>query len=76
MRYIKGFAKRINKNNAKLRMVHKNNPCLNDDFPFVKLFSVSASATNGVIAVENPIPNDIAIKIKLSPIEDTDLDET
>jgi hypothetical protein len=27
----------------------------------------SASATNGVIAVENPIPNDKAMNIKLFP---------
>ena len=41
--------------------MHKNKPCLNADFPFLKSFSESASATNGVIAVENPIPKDMAI---------------
>ena len=30
----------------------------------VKFCSESASATNGVMAVENPIPKDMAIKIK------------
>ena len=49
--------------------MHKNKPCLNEDLPLKKLFSESASATNGVMAVENPMPNDIAIKTKLLPKE-------
>ncbi len=49
------------------KTVHKNKPCLKADLPLSKLPSASASATNGVIAVEKPIPIDIAIKIKLLP---------
>ena len=51
------------------KTVHKNKPCLNEDFPFEKFPSESASASKGVIAVEKPIPKDIAIKIKLLPKE-------
>ena len=69
IKYINGLANSISKNNNKLKTIHKNKPCLKDDFPFKKLFSESASAINGVIAVENPIPRDIAIKIKLFPKE-------
>lgn len=47
--------------------MHKNNPCLNVDFALSKLFDESASAIKGVIAVEKPIPSDIAINIKLFP---------
>ena len=48
-------------------MVHRNKPCLKDDLPSEKLLAASASATKGVIAVEKPIPIDIAINIKLFP---------
>ena len=33
-------------------IVHKNKPCLKVDFAFEKLLEESASAINGVIAVE------------------------
>lgn len=49
------------------KTVHDNSPCLMAERPFTTSPAASASATNGVIAVENPIPNDIAIKIKLFP---------
>ena len=48
-------------------IVHKNKPCLKVDFAFEKLLEESASAINGVIAVEKPIPIDIAMNIKLLP---------
>ncbi len=67
MKYINGFAANIIKNNATPKVVHRNKPCLHTDLPLAKLFSPSASATNGVIAVENPIPKDMAINIKLLP---------
>ena len=69
MAYIKGLAKKTAPTNAMPKTVHKNSPCLKEDFPFSKLFSPSASATKGVIAVEKPIPKDIAINIKLFPKE-------
>ena len=39
------------------------------DFASEKFFETSASAINGVIAVENPIPIDMAMNIKLFPKE-------
>ena len=42
-------------------------PCLKAFFPLTILFDESASATNGVMAVVNPIPKDIAMNIKLFP---------
>jgi hypothetical protein len=58
-----------NKNMLIPIIVHKNKPCLKVDFAFEKLFEESASAINGVIAVEKPIPIDIATNIKLLPNE-------
>ena len=51
------------------KVVHKNSPCLYADFACLKLLEASASAINGVIAVEKPIPIDMAINIKLFPKE-------
>ena len=62
-----GFAKNTSKKRSTPKIVHKNNPCLNDDLPRLKSFAESASAIKGVIAVENPIPKDIATNIKLLP---------
>ena len=52
-----------------LKIVQRSNPCLNAFFPSEILLEVSASATNGVIAVQKPIPKDIAINTKLLPSE-------
>ena len=51
------------------KTVHRNKPCLKVDLAFRKLLEESASAINGVMAVEKPIPIDIAINIKLFPNE-------
>ena len=67
--YINGFAIKTIKKSAMPKTVQRNRPCLNDDFPAAKLFSPSASATKGVMAVENPIPKLMAINIKLLPNE-------
>ena len=45
----------------------KNKPFLYVDLACFRLSEESASAINGVIAVEKPIPIDIAINIKLFP---------
>src|SRR5699024_2403122 len=62
-----GFANnRIpNKKNAKIEQSIK--PCLKADFPSAIFPEASASATRGVIAVEKPMPKDIATNIKLLP---------
>jgi len=65
--YIKGFAKSNIKKSSNPKTVHRKKPCLKIDFPLVKFFSESASATKGVMAVENPIPRDMATKTKLLP---------
>ena len=64
---MRGFAKNTNRNKETPKTVHKNRPCLNADFPFEKCLAASASATKGVMAVEKPIPKDMAINIKLLP---------
>ena len=69
MAYMSGLATKTIRNKAIPRTVHKKSPCLKEDFPFSKFPSPSASATNGVMAVEKPIPNDMAINIKLFPRE-------
>ena len=67
--YIKGLAKKTAPTSAMPKTIHKKSPCLKEDFPFSKSPSPSASATKGVIAVEKPIPKDMAINIKLLPRE-------
>ena len=67
MAYIKGLAKKTAPTRTIPNNVHKKSPCLKDDFPFLKSPSASASATKGVIAVEKPMPKDMAINIKLLP---------
>ena len=47
----------------------RNSPFLKIILPLASLLAPSASAIKGVIAVENPIPKDIAINIKLFPNE-------
>ena len=64
-KYSIGSAKNTPKNNRILSTVHRKRPCLKVDFPTSKLPSPSASAIKGVIAVEKPIPKDMAINIKL-----------
>ena len=46
---------------------HKNKPCLKVDFASLKLSDESASAIKGVMAVEKPIPIDMAMNKKLFP---------
>lgn len=62
-----GFAKKTTSTKKTPKIPHRKSPCLNEDFPLIKFCSASASATNGVIAVEKPMPSDIAINIKLFP---------
>ena len=63
------MSKRIIKKSKTLKIVQRIKPCLKAFLPSEILFEASASATRGVIAVENPIPKDIAIKTKLLPSE-------
>ena len=65
--FNRGLDKRIIKKRITLKMELNKRPCLNAYFPELILFEESASATSGVMAVVNPIPRDIAIKIKLFP---------
>lgn len=67
IKYMSGLAKNTIRNNEIPKTVHKNNPCLNVDFAWSKLLDESASAISGVIAVEKPIPKDMAMNIKLFP---------
>lgn len=65
--YIMGLQSRMSKKRANPRPVHKTKPCFRADFPEVIFPAPSDSATKGVMAVEKPIPRDIAIKTKLLP---------
>ncbi len=67
--YMSGLHSRIRKNKASPKTVQSTNPCLSADFPEAVSFAPSDSATSGVMAVENPIPRDIAMNTKLFPKE-------
>ena len=67
--YISGLQSRIRKNKASPKTVQSTNPCLSADFPEAVSFAPSDSATSGVMAVEKPIPKDIAMNTKLLPKE-------
>src|SRR5699024_12590097 len=62
--YITGLATNNTPNKKTAKIVQSTSPCLNADLPPNISYAASASATSGVIAVENPIPNDIAMYIK------------
>jgi len=66
---MSGLQSRIRKNKASPKTVQSTNPCLSADFPEAVSFAPSDSATSGVMAVENPIPRDIAMNTKLLPKE-------
>ena len=67
IKYIIGFDKTTKINKATPIMVQSKRPWWKVARIFDLFFSASASAIMGVMAVEKPIPIDIAIKIKLLP---------
>ena len=69
IRYMSGLANNIIPKSEIPMRVHNNRPCLSALFPAATLPAPSASATKGVMAVEKPIPKDMAMNTKLLPKE-------